>query len=99
MRPLVRTIMDEVALAASVDGREITDEFISTMIKHTESMKPYKTSMRIDFDERRPLEVEAIFGSPLRWAKERNVPMPVVESMYRELVFLDQRNRERSVNR
>lgn len=99
LRPLVRTIMDEVALAASVDGREITDEFISTMIKHTESMKPYKTSMRIDFDERRPLEVEAIFGSPLRWAKERNVPMPVVESMYRELVFLDQRNRERSVNR
>jgi 2-dehydropantoate 2-reductase len=98
LRFLVQTIMNEVALAARADGRSIPDQFISTMIEHTEQMKPYKTSMRIDFDERRPLEVEAIFGAPLRWASERNVPMPVVESMYRELVFLDQRNRAHLAN-
>jgi 2-dehydropantoate 2-reductase len=98
LRPLVETIMNEVAQAARADGRSITDEFVSTMLDHTEAMKPYKTSMRVDFDHHRPLEVEAIFGAPLRWAKERNVPMPVVESMYRELVYLDRRNRERPAN-
>jgi 2-dehydropantoate 2-reductase len=91
--PLVRTIMEEVARVAAADGRVIEDSFISTMIEHTRVMKPYRTSMRVDYDERRPLEVEAIFGAPLRLANERKVAMPVVESMYRQLLFLDLRRR------
>jgi 2-dehydropantoate 2-reductase len=94
LRPLVRGIMEEVVGAARADGREIPSEFIETMLSHTEVMKPYKTSMRIDFDERRPLEVEAIFGSPLAVANERQVPMPMVWSLYQQLQFLDRRNRE-----
>jgi 2-dehydropantoate 2-reductase len=93
LRPLVRTIMDEVARAAAADDRTIDDAFLSTMINQTQKMKPYRTSMRVDYDAGRPLEVEAIFGAPLRFARERKIPMPVVESMYRELTFLDRRRR------
>jgi 2-dehydropantoate 2-reductase len=39
--------------------------------------------MQIDRHERRPLEVEAILGEPLRRAKAKGVKTPVLEALYR----------------
>ena len=55
-------------------------------------MKPYRASMKIDYDERRPMEVEAIFGNPLRAIESRGASAPVLETIYRQLKFLDERN-------
>ncbi|MFM6022755.1 MAG: ketopantoate reductase C-terminal domain-containing protein, partial [Dolichospermum sp.] len=44
-----------------------------TMLDYTTKMKPYRTSMKIDFDECCPLEIEAIFGNPLRKAQAAGV--------------------------
>lgn len=91
-RTLVEQLMKEVQLGAKSTGRIIPDSFIQTMLDYTVKMKPYRTSMKIDFDENRPLEVEAIVGNPLRIAAENNVSLPLIRCLYQQLKFLDNRN-------
>jgi 2-dehydropantoate 2-reductase len=91
-RQLVKQLMDEVATGASSVGRIIPNSFIQTMLDYTVKMKPYRTSMKIDYDERRPLEVEAMFGNPLRMAQAAGVHLPQITCLYQQLKFLDARN-------
>ena len=88
-RKLVEQLMYEVLAGANSSGRIIPDSFIQTMLDYTVKMKPYRTSMKIDYDERRPLEVEAIFGNPLRMAEAAGVNLPQISCLYRQLKFLD----------
>jgi 2-dehydropantoate 2-reductase len=92
-RALARQLMQEVIQGAAAYGRTIEDEFIEQMMVHTEQMKPYRTSMKIDFDEKRPLEVEAIVGNPWRAAQARGIQLPQIQMLYQQLTFLDARNR------
>jgi 2-dehydropantoate 2-reductase len=85
--------MQEVATGAAASGRMISDRFIQTMLDYTEKMTPYRTSMKIDYDERRPLEVEAIFGNPLRIATALSVDLPLIGMLYQQLKFLDAKHR------
>lgn len=89
---LVDAIIREVHAAAAACGVKIPEEMISKTIEVTRSMVPYDSSMRLDFLNRRPMEVEAIFGNPLRVAKASGCDMPRVEMLYRQLRFLDRRN-------
>ena len=66
--------MAEVVAAAAADGRELPAGLPELMLEATRTMKPYATSMKVDFDNNRPLEVESIIiGEPLRrgqaWAR------------------------------
>ncbi|MEH1771278.1 putative 2-dehydropantoate 2-reductase [Nostoc sp.] len=89
-RKLVEQLMYEVAAGSKSCGRIIPDSFIETMLDYTVNMKPYRTSMKIDYDERRPLEVEAIFGNPLRKAQAADVDLPQISCIYQQLKFLDE---------
>ncbi|NEP86999.1 MAG: putative 2-dehydropantoate 2-reductase [Okeania sp. SIO2C2] len=91
-RFLVEKLMWEVAAGAKSCGRIIDDRFIQKMLDHTEKMKPYLTSMKLDYDRKKPLEIEAILGNPLRMAKEYGVDLPMISLLYRQLKFLDFRN-------
>lgn len=90
---LVEQLMYEVLTGAKNSGRIIPDSFIQTMLDYTVKMKPYRTSMKIDYDEHRPLEVEAIFGNPLRMAQAAGVNLPQISCLYRQLKFLDAKQR------
>ncbi|NEP45675.1 MAG: 2-dehydropantoate 2-reductase, partial [Okeania sp. SIO2H7] len=92
-RFLAEELMKEVQLGAKSWGRIISDRFLKKMLDHTEKMKPYLTSMKLDFDGKRPLEVEAIIGNPLGMAREKGVELPKISMLYRQLKFLDFTNR------
>ncbi|MBD2776838.1 putative 2-dehydropantoate 2-reductase [Iningainema tapete] len=92
-RQLVEQLMYEVAAGAKSCERIITDSFIQTMLEYTVKMKPYRTSMKIDYDERRQMEVEAIFGNPLRKALAVGVDLPRISCIYQQLKFLDEMTR------
>ena len=62
------------------------------MLSNTEKMAPYRTSMKIDYDDHHPLEVEAIFGNPLRVVQRAGAASPLLEQLYAQLKFLDARN-------
>ncbi len=91
---LVEEIMTEVVAAAKICARIIPDDFISDMLDYTHKMKPYRTSMKIDYDESRPLEVEAIFGNPIRAAQQGGIKLPQIEVLYRMLKFVNAQRQE-----
>jgi 2-dehydropantoate 2-reductase len=95
-RKLVEQLMYEVVAGSKSCGRIIPDSFVQTMLDYTVKMKPYRTSMKIDYDERRPLEVEAIFGNPLRKAQAAGVYLPQISCVYQQLKFLDEKIRVRT---
>ena len=91
---LVEEIMAEVIAGAKSCDRIIRDGFIPQMLEDTLKMKPYRTSMKIDYDESRPLEVEAILGNPIRMAQQAGVKLPQIEVLYRMLKFVDVHRQE-----
>lgn len=99
-RSLVEELMDEVAVAAQscvgvvspMANRVISNNLIQKLLDDTTRMQPYRTSMKIDYEECRPLEVEAILGSPLRAAQQVGVDLPKIATLYWQLKFLDARN-------
>ncbi len=93
IRELATELMTEVAAGTASYGRPFSPKFIPQMLAHTAQMRPYLTSMKLDYDARRPLEVEGIFGAPLQAAAARGVSLPRIETLYRQLQFLDGQNR------
>lgn len=73
---------------AAVPVRQIPMTWAADMLAATTRMKPYRTSMKIDFDEGRPLEVEAILGNPVRAAAELGVAAPEMKKLYGQVKVL-----------
>jgi 2-dehydropantoate 2-reductase len=89
IRTLAEQLMQEVVAGARACGREIPNTFLDDMLEHTAKMIPYKTSMKLDAEVGRPLEVEAIYGNPLRMAKQFGIELPRIEVLYQQLQFLN----------
>jgi 2-dehydropantoate 2-reductase len=77
----VRELMFEVTRSAASLGFEIEDEFVEFQIERTYPMKDYRPSSMIDFVNGSPVEVEAIWGEPLRRAKAAGVSTPRLEEL------------------
>lgn len=90
-RELVVKLMREVVAGAASVGRAIPNSFVEKMLKDTDKMPPYRTSMKIDYENRRPMEVESIFGNPVRAAKAAGTELPRVGMLYQQLKFLDEK--------
>ena len=79
-----RELMTEIQAAAAADGVVIEDAFLNGNIEQTRSMA-YKPSTLIDFQEGRPLELEPIWGEPLRRAQANGVQLPRLAALYARL--------------
>ena len=88
-RRLCKTLMNEVAAASAVCARPIEAAFIEKMLADTEKMEPYAPSMKLDFDRGRPMEIESIYGHPLRTAKAAGIAMPETERLYHQLLGMN----------
>ena len=78
-------LMQEIILAANKCGFPLPAEAADELVKRTESMGAYKTSTLIDFEAGRPLEIEAIWGEPLRRATAAGAPAPRLQILYEKL--------------
>lgn len=81
-KDLLQKIMKEIIALARLDGYNLSDDLIEKNIKATEEMKPYKTSMLLDFEAKRPMEIEAIIGNALNFAKNKSYPTPYLSTIY-----------------
>lgn len=81
----VRALMREVQAIARAEGVEITETFIEDQRERTRGMC-YKPSTMLDWLAGRPLELEPIWGEPLRRARRHGVPVPELERLHAELV-------------
>ncbi|HEV8291110.1 MAG TPA: putative 2-dehydropantoate 2-reductase, partial [Tepidisphaeraceae bacterium] len=80
---LVRAIMKEVIAGARGCGVELPADVIDRRMAETRTMGSYRSSMQIDRQQSRPMEVEAILGEPVRQAAIAGVAMPIVAELYR----------------
>ncbi|PSB04707.1 putative 2-dehydropantoate 2-reductase [Merismopedia glauca] len=96
-RHLVEELMQEVALGASACDRHIHPDLIQQMLDLTDQMQPYRTSMKLDYDSGRALEIETMFGNPIRTASSLGTQLPKISTLYQQLRFLNsRRNRLKS---
>ncbi|MDB6005690.1 MAG: 2-dehydropantoate 2-reductase [Prosthecobacter sp.] len=81
----VRDLMREIIETAGTLGHAIRLSLIDDMIERTRTMSAYKPSSLIDFLAGSEVELEAIWGEPVRRAKAAGIEMPLVERLYEEL--------------
>ncbi|MFA5678313.1 MAG: putative 2-dehydropantoate 2-reductase [Pseudomonas sp.] len=94
-RTLVRQLMEEVEAAASRCGRPLPAGYVDQAWSKTDGQPDYQSSMQVDFNAGRPLELEAIYQAPLAAVAVAGGAMPKVEMLYQTLLFLNQRNLQR----
>jgi 2-dehydropantoate 2-reductase len=92
-RALVAELMREVVRAAEVCGHRIEPDFVDYMMRTTDKMTPYKTSMKLDYEAGRPLELDTIYGAPIAAARAAGFNMTRTGMLHAQLQFLDARNR------
>ncbi len=81
----VRALMEEVRAIARAEGVEIEEAFLENQIERTRSMR-YKPSTMLDWLAGRPLELEPIWGEPLRRARRHGVATPELARLHEELL-------------
>ncbi|BET66907.1 putative 2-dehydropantoate 2-reductase [Opitutales bacterium ASA1] len=88
LRAEVDVLMREVQSAARAFGFVIPDSFLARQLEVTYPMGPYKPSSLVDYLAGRAVEVEAIWGEPLRRARTAGVDTPGLAALYERLVAL-----------
>lgn len=79
---LAQRLMAEVCQVAAAAGYPLPEQTIQKNMEATQRMKPYKTSMLLDYLAGRSMEVEAILGNAIHAAKRHHVPVPTLETLY-----------------
>jgi 2-dehydropantoate 2-reductase len=87
----VRALMHEVQFAASRLGFVIPEKFLRQQFDVTPPMGAYRPSSLVDFLAGREVEVEAIWGEPLRRAQAAGAKVPRLERLYASLKKLTAR--------
>jgi len=81
-RAFIRQAMTEVCAVAAADGHPQSPKLVDSMIATTQKMPAYKTSMALDFENGRPMEIEAILGNVVRAARRFQVATPALDAIY-----------------
>ncbi len=92
-RQLVRELMEETVQGARLCGAIIADDFVEKMLVSTDQMKPYSPSMKLDWDNHRPMEIRAIYENPVRAVRHQGGEMRKVEMLGQLLRFRENSER------
>ncbi len=91
MRELLQTTGREVVCIAQQNGIDLTAADVEKHLAFSEKeLRPVRPSMLQDLEKGKRLEHETIAGFILREGKRLKVPVPINETLYRLLAFLDQ---------
>jgi 2-dehydropantoate 2-reductase len=88
-----RAVMEEVIEAANRCGYPLERSAAADQIGRTETIGAYRPSTLLDFKAGRPLEIEAIWGEPLRRAEAAGAKTPRLETLYGLLKAVDRASR------
>ncbi|MEI6350332.1 MAG: 2-dehydropantoate 2-reductase [Verrucomicrobiota bacterium] len=82
LEALVRGLMRETLSIAAAKGHPIPESYLEFQIERTRPMGAYKPSSLLDFWAGRPVEVESIWGEPLRQARSVGIEAARLETLY-----------------
>lgn len=73
----------EVAALAAAEGVEISPNRFQTLKEYMDNIPPTtRSSLLIDLEMGKRIEVEALQGAAVRRAKAKGVPMPIINTLY-----------------
>ena len=88
-RQLALALMLEVIHGANACGIPLNESLAQQMIDMTRKMNPYAPSMKLDYDNRRPMEIEYIYSKPVQAAKDAGFEMHQVSMLEKQLRFIE----------
>ena len=91
LREVTLALMKEVITAANRCGHPLPPDAWRRHIERSEKMGGYKPSTLQDWESGKPLEIEAIWGEPLRRGVAAGARMPRTEMVYALLNAMDAR--------
>lgn len=95
LRELTLALMNEVIMAANRSGHPLPADAWRRSIERSDKMEGYKPSTLQDWESGKPLEIEAIWGEPLRRGIAAGARMPRTEMVYALLNTMDSRQRSK----
>jgi len=90
MRSLAWEIMLEVIHGANHCGVALKESLAQKMIDQTLTMTPYAPSMKLDYDYRRPMEIEHIYSRPVRAAARAGFETRRIAMLEKQLRFMEE---------
>lgn len=94
VKEMVSEVIDELLRLADSNGCKFDPDFKQKTIAEM-SKTPGESIMWQDYVARRPMEVETYLGSPVKLARESNITLPRIETLYSILHNLNLVNRTR----
>jgi 2-dehydropantoate 2-reductase len=82
LREVARNLMEELRAASAARGFPIDPEFTDFLLGYTRKLGAYTPSTVFDLEAGRALEVEAIWGEPLRRGTAAGIPMPHLATLH-----------------
>ncbi|KAF2131180.1 hypothetical protein P153DRAFT_355939 [Dothidotthia symphoricarpi CBS 119687] len=95
VRALITGVIDELLMLSQAQGCSFPADFRETTIDQMTQHQESNSTMWMDFEAKRPMEIETYLGSPLKLAQEANVLVPRIETLYATLHHFNIANRNR----
>ncbi|KAL0211651.1 hypothetical protein RCL1_005277 [Eukaryota sp. TZLM3-RCL] len=90
---MAKRIGYEVVKVAKACDCDLEDSMVDNSVNGTKKMFPYKSSMLVDYENKRPLELKYLHHALLRVAAEKGIDIPYTWMLTQLLEYFDQRNR------
>ena len=97
LRKLTRDLMNEVIVAANKCGHDLPDDSWRRLMKRSETMGAFKPSTLLDWEAGKSIELEAIWGEPVRRARAAGFEMSRTEMIYALLKKLDEQRTQKNL--
>jgi len=88
-RQLALEMILEVIHGANACGIDLKESLAQHMIDMTVRMKPYAPSMKLDYDHRRPMEIEYIYSRPIQDSKAAGFTMSKISVLEKQLKYIE----------
>lgn len=92
LRAVARALMEELRLAANALGFSIEADYPDKLLGFTDALGDYLASSVLDFRNRRPLEIDAIWRNPLDSGRQQGIQMPHLATLTAILAALNPPN-------
>jgi 2-dehydropantoate 2-reductase len=93
--PMTRRLMREVIDVGRMCGvSALQYDLVDKLVDKILAMPPIGSSMRTDYLEGRPLEVDVILGYPFRKSRELQMSTPTLDTIYTVVLGVDRRLRD-----
>ncbi|TFW06485.1 2-dehydropantoate 2-reductase [Oxalobacteraceae bacterium OM1] len=95
-KEFVRRAMGEVCAVAAACGHPLPEGLADQFITATAKAPAYKTSMALDYEHGRPMEVEVVLGNAVRAAQREGVAAPALETLYALMKMVERKAAKRN---